>query len=318
MIAHQELPAMPKRPFLRLALIALACGPALSATPAGADEFPKELVAWTPVVANPVFQGAGENAWDRKIRERGYILVEGGTYHLWYTGYNTDRSPSMFLGHATSPDGLRWTRDPANPVFTGSWTEDVYVLKRDGQYVMVAEGKDDIAHQLTAPDPVHWTDLGSLDVRNADGTPISPGPYGTPTVWYEDGTWYLFYERGDMGVWLATSKDRRVWTNVQDTPVLALGPEPYDQAAVALNQVVKRGGVYYAFYHANAQRPWKDWTSNIARSRDLVHWEKYPGNPIVKDNCSSPILVNGPDGDRLYTMHPEVRAFRPAVSVKPR
>ena len=279
------------------------------------DEFPRELVEWVPVVADPVFKGAGDDSWDRKIRERGYILVEDGTYHLWYTGYNDDRSATKFLGHATSPDGLRWTRDPLNPIFVGSWTEDMCVVRDDGRYVMVAEGKDDIAHQLVSPDRVHWTELGSLDVRKVDGTPISPGPYGTPTLWVDHGVWHLFYERGDQGVWLATSRDRKVWTNVQDTPVLGLGPGAYDQAALALNQVVKRGGFYYAFYHASAQRPWKEWTSCIARSRDLVHWEKYLGNPIVGNNCSSPILVAGPDGDRLYTMHPAVRVFRPARAI---
>ena len=48
------------------------------------------------------------------------------------------------------------------------------------------------------------------------------------TAWFEDGTWYLFYERGDRGVWLATSKDRRTWTNAQDDPVLALGLNTHD------------------------------------------------------------------------------------------
>src|SRR4051812_45492684 len=59
------------------------------------------------------------------------------------------------------------------------------------------------------------------------------------------------------------------------------GPGAYDRFAVAFDQVIKRDGVYYAFYHANAHDPWqKDWTTNVARSRDLIHWEKYPGNPI--------------------------------------
>jgi hypothetical protein len=44
-----------------------------------------------------------------------------------------------------------------------------------------------------------------------------------------------------------------------------------------------------------------------------VHWEKYPGNPIIKNNCSSAILVTTPQGDRLYTMHPDVKAFEPAT-----
>ncbi len=32
----------------------------------------------------------------------------------------------------------------------------------------------------------------------------------------------------------------------------------------------------------------------MARSRDLIHWEKYPGNPIIGNNCSSAILVEIP------------------------
>jgi len=96
-----------------------------------------------------------------------------------------------------------------------------------------------------------------------------------------------------------------------------MGPKSYDLHAVALNQVIKRNHVYYAFYHANAHKPWKDWTTNIARSRDLVHWEKYPGNPIIRENCSSAILVRGPKGDRLYTMHPVVRLFEPASLTSP-
>ena len=293
------------RPFLVAALLVMGVD-------ALADDFPRELVNWTPVVGNPVFQGTGADTWDKKIRERGYVLIEDGTYHLWYTGYNDDRSPDRLLGHATSQDGLRWTRDQSNPIFKNSWTEDVFILKRNGEYIMFAEGKNDIAHQLVSTDRTHWKDLGSIDIRKTDGTPIGPGPYGTPTAWEENGTWFLFYERGDQGVWLATSKDRKVWTNVQDTPVLSMGPEPYDRYAVAMNQIIKRGDDYYAFYHANATKPWKDWTSNLARSRDLVHWEKYPGNPIVKNNCSSPILVTTPEGDRLYTMHPDVKVFRPA------
>lgn len=218
----------------------------------------------------------------------------------------------MSLGLATLCDGIHWARDPENPIFTGSWVEDVCVVFNNGVYVMVAEGKNDIAHLLTSTDGRKWTDRGSLDVRKADGMPISPGPYGTPAAWFENGTWYLFYERGDQGVWLATSKDLKIWTNVQDDPVIAMGPEPYDKTAVAVNQIVKRDEFYYALYHANAQCPWKNWTTCLARSRDLIHWEKYPGNPIIGNNCSSAILVKTPGGeDRLYTMHPDVKVFVP-------
>jgi len=289
------------------------CGGADNPAEKKSPPFPPELVSWTADPANPVFTGTGENTWDQKIRERGWIRNENGTLHLWYTGYNDDLSPDRLLGHATSVDGVRWTRDPRNPLVKSGWVEDVCVVHEDGRYVMFAEGREDIAHVLTSPDGIKWTEHGPLDIRRADGTPISPGPRGTPTIWKEAGVWNLFYERGDQGVWLARSNDLKLWTNVQDEPVLRMGQHDYDRYAVAIDQVIKQDGVYYAFYHANSHKPWTaDWTTCLARSDDLIHWEKYPGNPLIRNNSSSSVLVQTDQGPRLYTMHPEVRRFLPA------
>ena len=183
------------------------------------------FVHWKPIAENPVFAGTGRDTWDRKIRERGYILArDDGSFDLWYTGYASDHPATMSLGHATSADGIHWTRDPANPVFAESWVEDMCVVRQESTFVMFAEGRNDIAHLLKSTDGRHWIDHESLDIRKRDGKPIDPGPYGTPTAWFENGTWYLFYERGDLGIWLAVSKDLKVWTNVQDDPVIAHGP----------------------------------------------------------------------------------------------
>jgi len=298
--------------FIIMALVLFACsrqnGQDQSQT---LDEFPSELVDFVPYEHNPVFAGTGEDTWDRSIRERGYILKEDDTYRLWYTGYNEGKSDTKYLGLAISSDGIHWQRYPENPIFDQSWVEDMCVLKHEGVYYMFAEGRNDIAHWLTSSDGIHWTDHGDLDIRQTSGKPISPGPYGTPTVWFEDGKWYLFYERNDEAIWLATSTDLKVWTNVQDDPVIRPGPEEYDQKAVALNQVIKYKGKYYGYYHATAFEPWRDWSTNVAMSEDLVHWKKYPGNPIVKGDKSSGILVNDGQHYRLYTMHPDVRVYFP-------
>lgn len=298
---------------LRL-LIVLGFLPAIPQDPSprfDSDTFPPSIVSWEPIAANPVFVGEGKDAWDRKIRERGWVTREGSTYHLWYTGFNESRSPMRMLGHATSPDGISWTRDPKNPVHSSSWVEDVCIIKHDGVLYLFSEGRNDRMHLLTSADGASWKDRGTLDIRTTAGTPIPPGPFGTPTVWVENGMWYLYYERGDRGVWLATSKDREVWTNVRDEPILKMGPEPYDRYAVAFDHVIKRDGVYYAFYHANSHQPWGEWTTCVARSKDLVHWEKSKQNPILENNSSSAVIVETPDGDRLYSMHPEVRIHTP-------
>lgn len=290
----------------------LSCGGAQQSAQekATTPDFPPELVDFKAYAHNPIFTGSDAGRWDEHIRERGYILREDGQYKMWYTGFVTERK-TLSLGYATSHDGLHWERYEENPVFDDSWTEDMMVTKVNGTYQMFAEGRSDIAHRLSSPDGIEWTDHGSLDIRAVNGQPISEGPYGTPTAWFENDTWYLLYERNDLGIWLATSKDLTVWTNVQDDPVILMGPEPYDKYGLAVNQVIKYKGWYYAYYHGTAFEDWHEWSTNVAASQDLIHWTKYQGNPIMGDNRSSGIVV--PEGNkfRLYTMHNQVEVFFP-------
>lgn len=275
------------------------------------DLFASRMVSFSPMENNPVFQGTGTDTWDRLIRERGFILVEDGIYKMWYSGYTGGDSDPKYLGYATSGDGINWTRYSDQALFSDKWTEDMIVVKHKGTYYMYAEGKNDVAHLLISGDGIHWEEQGDLVLQDTNGDPI-PAPYGTPVVWIENEQWYLFYERNDLGIWLARSDDKITWKNVQDQAVINMGPELYDEAAVAANQVVRYKDKYYLYYHGSSSPDWADpnsnalWTSNVAVSTDLIHWTKYPGNPIVEGDHSSPILV--PDGDkyRLYTMHDKV------------
>jgi len=294
--------------------LALAAAPA-HAQPrevASPTRFPAELLEFTPYAQNPIFTAEGPGHWDVKIRERGWILRDGDVWHLWFTGYDGTREGVKLLGHATSSDGLTWKRDERNPIYSEHWVEDVMVVKHDGTFYMFAEGTGDRAQMLTSPDGVNWTRVGTLDVRYQDGRPLSPGPFGTPTVFVEGDTWYLFYERGDQAVWLASSQDLKLWSNVQDEPVMRPGPEPYDANMIAFNQIIKRKGRYYASYHGsgNASSP-RTWSSCLAVSDDLRRWQKYEHNPLLGDNQSSNLFVDDGTGIRLYSMHEAVRAYLP-------
>lgn len=284
------------------------------ATPAvkTASEFPPELVEFVPYDKNPIFTAEGPGHWDFKLRERGWILRDGDEWHLWFTGYDGTREGIKLLGHATSTDGLAWTRDARNPIYSDHWVEDVMVVRHGETYYMFSEGLGDRTQLLTSPNGTDWTRVGTLDVRYTDGKPLKPGPFGTPTAFVEDDTWYLFYERGDQAVWLAASQDLKVWTNVQDEPVLKPGPEPYDDEMIALNQVIRHGGRYYATYHGSGDEvaP-RTWCSCLAVSDDLRHWRKYAKNPLLADNQSSHLLIKDGSGYRLYAMHDEVRVYLP-------
>jgi len=274
-------------------------------------EYPTELTHFVAYKNNPVFTGTGTDTWDQKIRERGYILHEDGIFYMWYTGYKGAETTEKHLGLATSSDGLNWTRYKDNPIYDSGWVEDMSVINHNGVYYMFAEGRGDTAHMLTSADRIHWEEKGALDIRKSDGSPIGRGSYGTPSIWYEDSLWYLFYEREDLGIWLATSHDLKVWTNTQDDPVIKMGPEIYDQYGLAMDQIIKYKGKYFGYYHATEFKDWHEWTSCIAMSEDLLHWTKFYNNPIMRENKSSPIMV--PDGDTyiLFTMHPDVCVFYP-------
>jgi hypothetical protein len=271
---------------LILSFSALQCANTKTITSSTENIFPDELVQFVAYKSNPIFTGTGKDTWDKQMRERGYIIREDNIYHLWYTGYEKNDG-NRSLGYATSTDGISFTRHPQNPVHDAHWVEDMCVVKSKDTYFMFAEGKGDLAHLLISKDKIHWQEKGQLDIRQTNGQPISKGAFGTPAVFIEKGIWYLFYERDDRGIWLATSKDHTIWTNVQDDPVIKMGPELYDQFAVAMNQVIKYKGYYYGYYHASAFKDWHEWSTNIAISKDLIHWQKYPNNPIIGNNQSS-------------------------------
>lgn len=276
--------------------------------------FPDELVKWQPRNGNPVFQSEGSGSWDVKIRERGWILHDGREFRLWFTGYDGTRDGIKLLGYATSSDGLKWQRSPTNPLVRNHWVEDMCVVRHGGMYYMFAEGpEENHAEMLTSLDGIEWKWHGPLEVRTADGMHSAKKPCGTPTVWIEDDTWYLFYEWLDRGVWLAKTRDPMslVWTNVKDEPVLVPGPADYDREMIAVDQVLKYRGAYYAIYHGSGsgkQVP-RTWNTDIARSTDMVHWTKYAKNPIVAGDKSSGELVPVDGHFRLYTMHDHVDAF---------
>ena len=142
------------------------------------------------------------------------------------------KSIEKHLGLATSTDGLNWTRYKDNPIYDSGWVEDMSVINHDGTYYMFAEGEE-ISAYAGIFSRIHWQEKSNWVEGKADGNPISKGSYGTPSIWYEDGVWYLFYEREDLGIWLATSTDMKVWTNKQDDPVIKMGPETYDQFGLA-------------------------------------------------------------------------------------
>jgi hypothetical protein len=75
-------------------------------------------VDWRRHPYNPVLQrGTGAGSFDRDDASVGCVAFDGdsGVFHLWYTGTNGSGIGTTF-GHATSPDGVHWTKNLLNPI----------------------------------------------------------------------------------------------------------------------------------------------------------------------------------------------------------
>lgn len=300
------------RNFLLITIVNLLC-----CTSVPADDLQISTATFKPADGNPVFTAA-EGNWDPKIRERGWILKDESGWKLWYTGYDpVVQPPMMSLGLATSSDGITWKRSSQTPIYNDGWVEDMMVVKHDGTYLMFAEGAGDQAQLLKSADGVHWNRVGTLDIRKTNGEPIAAGPFGTPTAYFEDGVWNLFYERRDAGIWLARSSDLKVWTNVADEPLILPGPDKYDALMIAMNQIVRVGDQYIAVLHGTGtpEKP-RQWCTYLATSPDLIHWTKDPRGPLrpVTENKSSGQLVSDGKQWRLYTMHEKVVLHLPQLA----
>ena len=271
--------------------------------------------AWDRTSETSLF-GGRPGKWDTLIRERGWVMKDGATWKLWYTGYDKGRQPlTMKLGYATSQDGISWQRYSDEPIYDETWVEDMMVVKHGDRYLMFAEAADNQSQLLESSDGISWSRIGNLDVRQANGEPVKPGPLGTPTAFHHANLWYLFYERRDAGIWVARSADLRVWTNISDDPVLVPGPEDYDRLMIAMNQVVCVDGRFIAVMHGTGtpQKP-RAWCTYLAESNDLLSWAKRPEGPLIPgdENKSSGVLVDDGNGWRLYTMHAEVDLWKQA------
>lgn len=272
------------------------------------EPFPDQLVHFIEHPANPLFVAGEEGTWDERIRERGFIFRSDKEWRLYYGGYRKDERKTK-LGFATSQDGIAWQRSSQEPILANDWVEDMMVVEHEGTYYMVAEGPNDQAHMLTSIDGLKWIPQGKLNVHLHSGQPISPAPFGTPTLLHTQDAWYLFYERFDDGIWVAKSDDLITFTNISDMPVLPVGPWEYDELQVALNQVIEHDGWYYAYYNGLGRRD--GWTINVARSQNLVHWHKWAGNPLLPRRLgrTSGYVIHDGQKYRLYTAAGRLDAY---------
>jgi len=154
----------------------------------------------------------------------GRIILLDGKLHLFYNSYGNGARDA--LCHATSKDGIKFTRDPSNPIWRpkGNWNNgrsiDVDVVEWGNQLIMYyatrdPSGKTQMLHAVTADKKSSfgrsaWKSLSDGPILKPE-LPWEKKCIEAPSVIRRGNTLYLFYGGGynndPQQIGCATSKD---------------------------------------------------------------------------------------------------------------
>ena len=263
---------------------------------------------WTKYASNPVMQPGSSTSWDKETIGLGSVVYFNNKYHMWYTGGSTtDYTYRWRIGHATSDDGIIWTKDPSNPVLdkgpAGNWDEyfvygprvmvinNTFHMWYAGKKNKFSVGNIQIGH-ATSTDGSTWT----KDPANPVLKLGSAGTWDNSWIFtgevLNDGTKYHMWYSGcdTLSAWVkighATSTDGLTWTKDPSNPVLvADGSGGWEYQRVENPSVLFDGAVYHVWY-SGGSAPFR-WKIGYATSADGINWTK---------DLSNPVLSTGPSG----------------------
>ncbi len=184
-----------------------------------------------------------------------------------------------------------------------------FVFRHNHKFYMVYTGFDGKGYQsalATSDDLLHWTPQGIMIPRDpADsgrwdkvGTCVtwiikeSDNLYDTPRLKKIHGKYWLVYhsypsdgyEAGPAEIGLAWTEDEELkdWHRL-DAPVFSWKDGgAWEQGGLYKACIITCGDTYYLFYNAkDTQKRWIEQTG-MARSKDLLHWERCGKNPVLQ------------------------------------
>jgi hypothetical protein len=268
--------------------------------------FTTNVLAWTHYNDNPVFGPAG-STWKGKCVGDPELLTFGKRSFLFYRGTGTmpgmTKEPGDRIGVVEVSDlgAGRLTYHELNnglPVLdvgpAGSFdrsdvsTPSTVVFK--GQVFLYYTGIADSTASIglaVSTDGEHFVKVGRvLDGRAPD------------VVVYRD-TLYMVYQKFDVTgfkIFAAFSTDGRTFSRMGDRPVFVGVPGDWDGRSVTTPRIWRSGEWTCMLYGGSSDDMDEPEFFGLARSRDLVRWERHPGNPIFGAG-----VHGGPDGGAIWS-----------------
>jgi predicted GH43/DUF377 family glycosyl hydrolase len=157
---------------------------------------------WTKHAGNPIVDVGPSGSWDRHYIRPTTVMVENGTYKMWYGGGHSTGTENWYaVGLAVSDNGLDWQKRP-EPVlspstFPGAWDPGMvanpYIVFRDSTYHMwysggVESGIVDIGIGYAwSDDGINWTK------HRGPVVPSGEAIYWHSPVLHDGTNWHMWY-----------------------------------------------------------------------------------------------------------------------------
>lgn len=282
------------------------------------EDYTVNCLAWEHFHGNPVVPACG-GSWKKRWTANPDVLDLGDQRLLYYRGHgclpsapgNHDRIGAARIGRLDRTglaiselnDGL-----PVIDVGSGDDFDAGHVLDPAS---IVFGGRVFLYYSAISADGAESVGLAVSD----DGVCFEKcgrvyGGRAPEVVVSGDGV-LLLYQRRVSGpgspyeLHLASSTDGVHFEDVQDSPVFEGEFGSWDAMSVVTCRVGCSDGWYHMLYGGSAVRADEPELFGLARSRDLLTWERHPGNPIF--GCGPkgspdggaiwfPALVEGEDG----------------------
>jgi len=192
----------------------------------------------------------------------------------------------------------------SSPFWDGRMASFPGVWKDGGTYYLVYEGSGASRGEIglaRSTDGVHFTKSSPNPICQHNSSGIEQANIGTPSLYKENGVWYLFYHSFD---WtdcrdcVATGTDLTSLTKYSGNPIIDTVSNTWESGTIGRRSTIfKEGSYYYLTYEGSTEQPYDTarWSTGLARSTDLLHWTKYPSNPVIPQTASG----MGNDGPEL-------------------
>lgn len=123
---------------------------------------------------NPVLSpGTTTTDWDGMQVMHPWVVKDGSTYYMWYSGWSSGFSQQM--GFAYSSDGYNWTKSRGNPIVVPAtgYAEPSVIVNADGTWQMWCMGTGGTINYLTATGPFEFSSIQSAVTAATAGDTIN-------------------------------------------------------------------------------------------------------------------------------------------------